>query len=345
MGHRKHLPHGVLKPRERLRALDVFRRFHDVKLKSTRLILGGAFRVDFSRLHELSQLEGSAVVCSGQAGEARRIMNLVCGLPSPLRQGRLLAMLQGYFDDSGSEPKSFAFVIAGYILPAEQMSQLADDWLDALHRDPEIKYFKMSEAFAGEGQFGYMGREFRMAKVRKMLAVIHKHNPVGICSFMNWEHFKGFSRYLPEQLGKEPYAPLFFQLIDNILHYQKATRIFPQKIQLDFDDQGRDGDVAIEWYGRLWHSEPPYCFSEEHKAILEGTPRMLNDCQYVPIQAADMLAWVIRNAGTPGIQIGGWEWLYTECLKTVWRYCQGFSQQTWEQLLDGLIGPRQVILS
>ena len=255
-----------------------------------------------------------------------------------------MTSLQGYFDDSGSEPQSFAFVIAGYILRSEQMEAFADDWLTALHQKPRIEYFKMAEAFGGEGEFSTMQSEFRKAKVRDMLAVIRLHKPRGIASFFNWEHFRRFSAYLPEPLKGQAFAPLFFQLIDNILEWQRAARIFPEKIQLDFDYQGSAGKFAIEWYGRIMENSGPFTFSADHKAILEGTPRMLDDRSYVPLQAADMAAWVVRNGGTPGIDIRGWEWLYEECGGTVWQYSKGFGENTWDQILDRLIGPRIVTL-
>jgi hypothetical protein len=86
-----------------------------------------------------------------------------------------------------------------------------------------------------------------------------------------------------------------------VLLWQKSENLFPPRVQLDFDDQGKAGEFAIEWYGRLMNGEPPLTFSGEHRAILEGTPRMLNDRQYVPLQAADMIAWVVRNADRTGI--------------------------------------------
>jgi hypothetical protein len=89
-------------------------------------------------------------------------------------------MLQGYFDDSGSEPQSLAFVIAGYILPSEKMAAFADDWLIALHQKPRIEYFKMAEALSGAGEFSTMQIEFRKAKVRDMLSVIRGHKPRGL---------------------------------------------------------------------------------------------------------------------------------------------------------------------
>jgi hypothetical protein len=94
------------------------------------------------------------------------------------------------------------------------MSAFAEDWQTVLHQNPRIEYFKMSDAFLGEGEFETMGSEFRKANVRDLLAAIHRHRPRGLASFMNWEDSRVFSRYLPEPLGREAFAPLFFRLID-----------------------------------------------------------------------------------------------------------------------------------
>jgi hypothetical protein len=253
-------------------------------------------------------------------------------------------MMQGYFDDSGSEPKSFTFVLAGYMLPSEQMIAFSEDWKTALSERPKIQLFKMHDAFHGDREFQCWGSEFRKAKVRDLLSVIHKHRPVGLTSFMNWEHFKFFSRYLPEPLNREAFAPLFFQLIDNMLLYQQSAKTFPQKVQMDFDDQSSAGKFAINWYGELMDGHSPFTFSPAHRAVMEGTPRMLTDNQHVALQAADMAAWFVRNAGTPGIETADWHWAYEDCMKTIWPHCRGFGEQTFEQLLDVLIGPRLVTL-
>ena len=144
-----------------------------------------------------------------------------------------------------------------------------------------------------------------------------------------------FSKDLAAPLDGNAYTPLFFRLIDNVLLYEKNMGIYPEKIQLDFDDQGGAGKFAIEWYGRLMHdNRTPYALSEEHKSILEGTPRMLTDLEYVPLQAADMLAWSIRRNLTYRDD-PGWDWLFTALQETLWAGC-GFSKASWDAIKSGL---------
>ncbi len=258
------------------------------------------------------------MVCLSQVSASERIAQLVCGLPSPLRQERLLLMIQGYFDDSGNEPSSYAFSVAGYLLSASAWGSFADEWVSVLHSNPRIEYFKMYEAVHGSGEFEGIPPEFRKLKTRDLIAVIKTHGALGIASMLTWSHFQEFGKSLPPPLDRQAYAPLFFGLIQNLLNCQKSLGVFPQKTQLDFDDQGSAGAFAIQMYGHLMNGAPPWVFDEEHRAILEGTPRMLNDRDYVPLQAADLLAWVVRTGGTPDGYREGWEWIYGEVSPTLW---------------------------
>jgi hypothetical protein len=76
-------------------------------------------------------------------------------------------MLQGYMDDSGSEPKGQLFLISGFILETEQWERFSDEWQFQLHRDPRIDYFKMHEAVARVGQFEGWNKEFVLCKVTR----------------------------------------------------------------------------------------------------------------------------------------------------------------------------------
>jgi hypothetical protein len=246
---------------------------------------------------------------------------------------RKALMLQGYFDDSGSDEKKSpsSFVLAGWILPAESWACFSDDWQRELAGDPKISYFKMSEAVSATGNFSVIQSEFRKYKIRKMLEIINKHPLHGICSFLKWQEWLDYARPLPPPLNKEPYAPLFFLLIDNVLLYQKNLGMYPQEIQLDFDNQGKSGHFAIEWFNRLWDGVERWRFSDEHKKIIEATPRMLNSKEHMPIQAADMLAWSIRtHLDSPN---SDWEWVYEEMKPSLWGG-RGFSAATWKTIRD-----------
>jgi len=241
-------------------------------------------------------------------------------------------MLQGYFDDSGSDKRLISsFVLAGWIMPADKWASFSDEWDRELKKDPIIQYFKMYEAVSGEGQFAHIRSEFRKYKTKRMVEIISRYPVHGICSFLKWDEWLDYAKSLPFPLNDEPYAPLFFLLIDNVLSYQKDLRIFPQEIQLDFDDQGRAGRFAIEWFNRLWNGVVIWKFSDEHKRIIEATPRMLSSKKYMPIQGADVLAWSIRNHLNGAEK--NWDWVYEQLEPSIWGG-MGYSAESWKAIRD-----------
>jgi hypothetical protein len=220
-------------------------------------------------------------------------------------------------------------VLAGYILPVEKWTAFSGDWDKELRLPPRINYFKMSEAVMAQGEFSTVQSEFRKYKVRKLLNVLKCHGPHGVCSFVRWAQWSEFNRSLRAP-HEDPYGLLFFRLIDNVVQYQMNLGLFPEKVQLDFDTQGRSGLRAIEWYGRLIEGVGPFSFSPQHRQILEGTPRMLNDKDYMPLQGADMLAWGVR-VHLEQIHDPAWQWVYEELEPTLWGG-EGYKKETWDAL-------------
>jgi len=104
-------------------------------------------------------------------------------------------------------------------------------------------------------------------------------------------------------------------------------------MQLDFDDQGEAGKFAIEWWGRMMHGPGPV-LPEAYRYLMEGSPRMLNDIEYVPLQAADMLAWTIRSDIASELD-RGWYWLKEELISTMGQICP-FLPDQWQQIRDAI---------
>lgn len=234
-------------------------------------------------------------------------------------------MLQGYFDDSGSDGIRPPFVLAGWIHTAERWGDFSDDWKAELDQRPKIRYFKMSEAAAGQGQFQGMPIEFRKYKVRNLLSVVQKHNPDGLYCFMRWDEWREFEKKLPASTRK-PYVSLFFGVLDTVMAYEKNIGRFPEKVELDFDEQGEAGLLALEWYRLI----APH-FPAEYKEIFGRSPTMLDDEDYMPLQAADMLAWSVRRDLDPDEYAADWSWLWSELYKITWAG-HAFTSESWESV-------------
>ena len=202
-------------------------------------------------------------------------------------------VLQAFMDDSRTD--GGVFVLAGWIAPAEKWVQFARDWeellpgtgkgLNGAHR------FKMSEMARTE-----RGRELAGAFYR----VIESINPVGLCVKLHiGELRRAISRIWslngPLNFGhlKNPYLLSFFFLLHSFHSDEReALREFlPDGGAIDFifDDQSEKSVILGAWDRFLERLDP------KRRQMYGTTPRFENDEKFLPLQAADLLAWCLRK--------------------------------------------------
>jgi hypothetical protein len=223
-------------------------------------------------------------------------------------------VLQGYVDDSGSDGQHAPFILAAYILPAEKWAYFSDDWREELNREPRIEYFKMREAAWRDKQFAGIPEEFVKGKINGLLKVIATHGPDGVYTQLDWRDYRDILEpEMPDGPMKHPYQTLFPGIFDAIMFYERRKGVFPEVIDLDFDEQGSLGDFA-----RLCYPFMKAKCSADVQSMLGRTPTMLDDKKVMPLQAADLLAWNLRREFDPDDAEKKWHWLYEELNKRVW---------------------------
>jgi hypothetical protein len=243
-----------------------------------------------------------------QVAASDYIRALVSGYPADVRDRKLIVMLQGYVDDSGSDenshPPSRHFVLAGYIMQEPYWEQFSDKWAAELRREPAIKAFKMADAEYGDGYFKGMREEFRRLKVNELSRVIAEFEEYSLALWchVNWDDYRDIVRGKVHPNIDSPYALLFYQMIRGAWEHQaevnKHCEVGFQKVDFIFDDQGFTGLRAVQWYAGLVNRLP-----EPYKSTLGATPIFRDDELFVALQAADMLAWhVHRNLERPDEQ-------------------------------------------
>jgi hypothetical protein len=205
-------------------------------------------------------------------------------------------LVQGYFDDSGSHGGEGLYVLGGFLAPYVSWPRFNSEWLSILQRDPDIAYLKTSEAISLRGEFdGWPGR-LRDQKIFE-LAEVAERWAVARISAMVWKadfdaHIKGAS---PWRELDNPYFLLFYQIIiltvSFILELGNGTfDISDTRIEFVFDEQGVLGREAVEWWDVLKQALDP-----EKAQLLGGPPKFGSDKRLFPLQAADLLAWFVRN--------------------------------------------------
>ncbi len=224
---------------------------------------------------------------------AGRIRALVSGLPAARRNKRLLVMLQAYLDDSGSEGSGPVFLLCGYVATAEAWAHFSDDWQKALDGPPKLEYFKMKEANSLRKQFWGWDKDRRDSLLIILAQLIKRHVSLGIVSAVWYEDlnkvWSEFPNATSDWKGLHQYQVLYHGTMAMLAnHYIKAK--LKDRIEFIFDEQGYWGLQAIIAATSVFPLLEP-----GERAIIAGPPVQKNDKDYLPLQAADMIAWQARR--------------------------------------------------
>ncbi|WP_139784827.1 hypothetical protein [Roseovarius sp. A-2] len=89
-----------------------------------------------------------------------------------------MAFFEVYFDDSSSDEGDRRLFIAGYLNSAENWALFSDAWKECLDEKPKLKYLKMSEAKALQGEFRGWSPELRDAKLKRLSFIVRHFSPL-----------------------------------------------------------------------------------------------------------------------------------------------------------------------
>lgn len=226
-------------------------------------------------------------------GDARRksFNNLVCGLPSAPARLKTWRMLQLYIDDSGKKDQSPVQVLAGYLSTTERWATFANEWQGLLD-EAGVDAFRMAEAWRMARKFRNRGPLRRDHLIVQMIECIKRHAEM---AFVSSIPFDGFHRYLDVKqdhshtLGR-PYFCGFYSLLTQVYNHA-FHRYADQQLEIVFDEQG--GESAQYVLSAM--SEFRRLASQRFGDLIIPTPTFQNDKYALPLQAADMLAWLMRR--------------------------------------------------
>jgi hypothetical protein len=229
-----------------------------------------------------------------------RVLALVSGLPSSKRGKRLLMVFQVFIDDSGSEPQSPIFVLAGFIASHDNWARFADDWQTGLDKPPKLDYFKMSEAAWLRGQFsrerGWTETK-RDNRVTAFASMILKHAAVRVETTMRHDEFSRYIASIPAVHRSlyidHPYAMLFFQAIMTVAAHQDRFGMV-EPCAFIFDKQIGFSDEVNRVWSRFKASLDKSTTSDLAKFV-GSRPIFRGEMEFLPLQAADLCAWQLRN--------------------------------------------------
>jgi hypothetical protein len=208
---------------------------------------------------------------------------------------------QAFIDDSARRPAG-DIVLAGHIATAEAWAHFAKEWEELLPLATLAKngkyHFKMSE----------MARSERgIERTEPFYRLIEKYAVASIAYRMSLEDFaRAIERVqspagILAQLGmsfalfrfENPFFFMFRCLMDDFHKKgrEAVKHVIPLSETVDFifDDQSEKSYILAGWDDFV--SEMP----EEERQYYGATPRFENDQDFLPLQAADLWAWWVRE--------------------------------------------------
>lgn len=208
-------------------------------------------------------------------------------------------MLQAFIDDSGSEPQSDIFVLAGLISTIERWEKLTREWTNECEVHPPTPDFRMAAANSLRHGYGGNGprderKKYCDIRISNLAKIISDNTDILVVIYLNWRNYAEIMKNkIPREIDR-PYFYLFWNLI-------KLTSIWSinygnnQKIDFIFDEQGKVGKNASSWYEHFI-----YAMSKDERLIIQSPPSFASDSNVTELKAADMVAWTARKYLTKG---------------------------------------------
>jgi hypothetical protein len=220
-------------------------------------------------------------------------LNIICN-------GIMALNFQAFLDESAPKDASSGdveFVLAGHIATADAWEEFSEEWRELLPLGTRASngnfHFKMAE----------MARTPESRdRVRHFYAVIEKYVLTSISVRVNLEYFARAHERLemagrfhnwppiPQRLWKNPYFYAFRGLLDKF-HESMFGGVVPmdEKVEFIFDDKSEKNPILKGWDSYILNRD------ESVREHYRSPPRFENDQEFLPLQAADLWAWQVRQ--------------------------------------------------
>jgi len=209
-------------------------------------------------------------------------------------------LIQAYVDESGGKGQGAVFVFSAMIGASVLWSKFSDKWNAILDESPSIGYFKMNEAAKLNGEFKRFSPFQRDEKVKKLCRLIGNGALIELHSMVKLDDFNAtFGKTAPKPLTDPYFFP--FHVIIMAIAYQLLDVGHKEPFEIFFDEHVIFGPRAKAWY--------PFVRAmadEDIRAIMPVEPYFRSDTDTLPLQAADLTAWLHRRENNEGLGEFSW---------------------------------------
>lgn len=215
----------------------------------------------------------------GEERAGLMVRRLVSGVPSPLRQRRRFMILRAYIDDSYD---NHVFVLGGYVGTTQQFERMADEWMDALKAFGFLPELHMAEFWQ---RFGEKSKE----RLEPFISIAERNSLYEVSAFLDMKDFQRVCDiYGMTGMDADPYYAIL-NLFTSGFSKAMLDGGIHEKVDLVFDRQSQKKRVLKAWDAFI-ETAPP-----AQRNFIRGEPRYEDSEEFMPLQAADMLAWWARK--------------------------------------------------
>lgn len=196
--------------------------------------------------------------------------------------------IQAYVDETGLDGRSPILLFSALIGTAFDWASFSDQWKDVLNESPRIDYFKMDEAVGFDKQFYGCSESQRNYKLIRLAKTIGGEYP--IVEHVVTADLAAIEKVLKPLASKPASDPYFwpFQLTIHTIGLSLLLDAeYDEPFEIFFDEHVIFGPRAKAWWPIVRALAKP-----ELRAILPVEPIFRDDKNTMPLQAADLTAWM-----------------------------------------------------
>jgi Protein of unknown function (DUF3800) len=226
----------------------------------------------------------------GKVKASDYVWSLAAGFPGNRRE-RVFVVLQLCLDESGKGDPDL-MVMAGYLSTTEKWGQFSDEWQKHLDYDSahyrKLEYFKMAEMTSNRDR----------ERCAWFYRVIENHAMMAVSFTISIKDLKREIEALPNPEEAGYFAnPWYFAALSLIPVFIENMPTFGLTGPIDFVfDELSDKTQILSSWDAFKVNYP------QHASMVAGTPIFRPDHKYVPLQAADLLAWWVRHWQVDGLK-------------------------------------------
>lgn len=202
-----------------------------------------------------------------------------------------MTVLRAYVDDSGKEDSSPTQVLAGYAAMGDSWERFSQEWQEILKR-AGVDGFHMVDAWRMARPYHDLGPIRRNQLIIDLVGCITRHVEHAFVVSIDLEPFAyWFGRTEFKHPATRPYPVAFHFILSMICDYRFRRR-YDRELEVFFDVQGGESQEGIL---QTVENHRTIAASFGRDLVDVPTPHFIPDDGCPPLQAADLLAWLVRR--------------------------------------------------